>query len=104
MDEAMRENVKKALINIYGEHVVNRWNINEAVANLLLEYIAEVGACDNSMGWVPRPWAPGKNPLKQLGKHLAGEIFKEAADKTPGCMNQAKNNFRLRFDDAGMGY
>ncbi|MFD1261076.1 hypothetical protein [Entomomonas asaccharolytica] len=104
MDESMRDDVRQTLVNLYGYHVVKNWQINEAVANVLLEYIAEVGDCNNAMAWVPRPLAPGKKPLTELGKYAAGKLFKSTADSTPGCMNQAKNTYRRRFDDASSSY
>lgn len=104
MDEYMQDNLRKALTNIYGDSVVKNWNMNEQMANIFLEYLAKEGQCNNSMAWVPRPWAPGKPPLKQIGKDLAKQLFKSAADKTPGCMNQSKSEFRSRFNDAGMNY
>lgn len=104
MDENMRDDIKTTLTNLYGYHVVKNWNINETVANLLLEYLIEVGECNVAMGWVPRPIAPGKKPLTELGKYVAGRIFKAAAENTLGCTNQAKNTFRRKFDDAAMAY
>lgn len=100
MDENMRDDVRRILVNIYGEHAVKNWVINEAVANVLIEYLLELGDCNGRMAWVPRPIAPGKKPLTELTKYAAGRMFKDIADNTPGCLHQSSASWRIKFQDA----
>lgn len=102
LDSSMKDDIRKTLVNIYGEHVVRNWSINEDVANTLLFFMAKNSECNELMSYVPRPFVVG-NPISYIGKETLRKIFKRSADNGFGCMNTDKVYFRHKFEEVGRG-
>lgn len=108
MEPILREEedeMRDVLSNFYGP-IVNTWNINSGVYEVLGRLVTESKQCTQAMHLVPRPWDIS-SPLKWAQRQVRQAVVRYL--NTPEgrhyliCMKAAARNFRSEFERAQLG-
>jgi hypothetical protein len=100
-----QDDVRSILSRIYSPEIVSRWNINDRVAETLLEISAQVSNCSKVMDLVPRPMPPGARPLQYISKEARRTLMRQLKDDESYmiCIVAAAAAYRARFEEASAG-
>ena len=100
-----QDDVRSILSRIYSPEIVSRWNINDRVAETLLEISAQVSNCSKVMDLVPRPMPPGARPLQYISKEARRTLMRQLKDDESYmiCIVSAAAAYRARFEEASAG-
>ena len=105
MDLHERDDLKEFLTTLYGPQV-NGWAMNDELFNLTYKLVSESSSCSDAMDFVPRPLAPGKEPIKWLTKQVRSmflRALKERKEYYVSCLKAAAYNMKPEFEMAAQG-
>lgn len=105
MDLYEREDLKAFLVSLFGSQV-NSWTMNDEIFNLTYELVAASSACSDAMDYVPRPMAPGKEPIKWITKEARSmflRVLKDRKEHYVACLKSAAYNMKSEFIFAAQG-
>lgn len=105
LDLESKQDIRKILVTLYG-NPANNWQINEKVANLVLEMAHKSGECTDVFALVPQPYNPfSANPLKAIGMKYAKQLFKGLSSNkySTTCMRAVAYGYATRLKEAAQG-
>lgn len=100
-----QEDIRAILTRIYPPAVVGRWEINDQVAETLLQMSAELTNCSKLMSLVPRPLPPGARPLQYIAKEARSALVRQLRDDETylSCVRIGSAAYRSKFEAASLG-
>lgn len=100
-----QEDLAAILSRIYPPALVARWQINEEMAEILLEMSSELGNCSKLMALVPRPLPPGHRPLRYLAGEARRMLLRQLRDDDTylSCVRVGAAAYRSKFEAANLG-
>lgn len=100
-----QEDIRTILSRVYPPEIVGRWNINDRVAETLLEMSAQLSNCSKVMDLVPRPMPPGARPLQYITKEARRALMRQLKEDETyiTCIRAGAVGYRSRFEEASAG-
>jgi hypothetical protein len=100
-----QEDLKAILSRIYPPALVARWDMNEQMAETLLEMSSELTNCSKLMALVPRPLPPGGRPLRYIASEARRQLLNQLRDDDTylSCVKVGAASYRSKFEAASMG-
>lgn len=100
-----QEDIRSILNRVYPPEIVARWDINDRVAETLLEMSAQISNCSKVMDLVPRPMPPGARPLQYITKEARRALMRQLKDDESyiTCIKAGSVAYRSRFEAASAG-
>lgn len=100
-----QDDIRHILNRIYSPEIAGRWEVNERVAETLLEMSSELSNCSKLMDLVPRPMPPGSRPLRYLSKEARKALMRQLKDDETyiSCVKIGATAYRSQFEAASLG-
>lgn len=100
-----QEDIRHILSRVYSPAIAGRWEINDRVAETLLEMSSELSNCSKLMGLVPRPMPPGGRPLRYISKEARKALIRQLKEDETyiSCVKVGAAAYRSQFEAASMG-
>ena len=100
-----QDDIRDILGRVYSPAIVSRWQINDRVAETLLEMTIQLSNCSKLMNLVPRPLPPGVKPLRYIAKEARKALIRQLKnDETYiACITAGSAGYRSKFEAASLG-
>ncbi|MCG7373990.1 hypothetical protein MHL40_15110 [Pseudomonas luteola] len=100
-----QEDIRTILGKIYSPSIVKAWDINDRVAETLLEMSAQITNCSKLMALVPRPLPAGGRPLQYISKEARRMLMSQLKEDETylSCVKAGALGYRTRFEEASLG-
>jgi len=100
-----QDDIRSILGKIYPSNIVNGWDINDKVAETLLEMSVNITNCSKVMALIPRPLPLGSRPLQYLAKETRRQLFSQLKedDTYIACIKTGAWGYRGKFEEASAG-
>lgn len=101
-----QDDIRSILRRVHSPEIVSRWNINERVAETLLEISAQIGNCSKVMDLIPRPMPAGSRSMRYISKEARRALIRQLKDDESYiiCIKAASAGYRTQFEEASAGY